>query len=67
MAVLLATWSLSLNCTCPNCGEYIDLMDEPDFWDGRRIEACENGTPRSIDFEAYCVECEHEFLVDLEY
>lgn len=62
----IATWSIELNCTCPSCKKYVDLLDYPDFWDGRRVEAGENRTEKSINFEAVCPECGHEFLADLE-
>ena len=67
MAQNTATWSMSLNCDCPACGEYVDLLDDPDFWDGRNLDACEHMTERSFDIEVYCPKCGHEFTVDLEY
>ena len=33
-----ATWNASLNCYCPSCDEYVDLLDYADFWDGRNLE-----------------------------
>ncbi len=62
-----ATWSLSLTCYCPKCLEYVDLLDEPDFWDGRQINVCEHGTDRSKDVEVTCPECNRPFKVDLQY
>ncbi len=62
-----ATWSLSLNCDCPTCGECVDLLDDPDFWDGRSLEACEHGTDRSQGVEVVCPECHQTFKVDLSY
>lgn len=63
----VATWSLSLNCDCPACDEYVDLMDMDDFWCDRNLQACESGTPKSRNVEVICPECRHEFKVDLEY
>jgi len=62
-----ATWSISLDTTCPKCGECVDLLDDPDFWDGRSFEAGENMTDRSRDVEVDCPKCGHELEVDLEY
>jgi len=64
---LEATWSLSLDCECPKCGEDIDLMDDDNFWENNNIQACEWGTKKSRDVDAYCEKCEHEFKVDLVY
>ena len=62
-----ATWGLSLDCECPNCERWVDLLAFPDFWDGRRLEPIENGTERSKGVEVACPECQYEFQVDLEY
>lgn len=67
MAETKATWNINLNCTCPGCGEDVDLLDDPDFFDGCALLACETGTPRSTDMEVVCPECGHEFEVDCEY
>ena len=63
----VATWSISLDCDCPACGEYVNLLDYADFWDGRRLDACEHGTDRSRGVDVVCPECGHDFEVDLEY
>ena len=62
-----AQWSLSLNCDCPHCNEFVDLLDYPDFWDGEVIEACEHGTERSKCLEVVCPECHKDFTVACEY
>lgn len=67
MANPTAQWSLSLNTDCPSCDEWVDLLDYSDFWDGRKLAICENGTDLSRDVEVVCPECGHEFNVDLEY
>lgn len=59
-----AIWSLSLDCDCPSCEEYIDLLDGEDFWDGKRFEPCEHGTDRTQNVEVICPKCGHEFYVD---
>ncbi len=57
-----ATWSVQLNADCPKCGDYIDLIDSPDFsWS--KIDPCENGTERSKRLPVSCPECQHEFEV----
>ena len=63
-----ATWVLELNCYCPECGEYVDLLRAQDFWDGRQgWQACEHGTPRTTGVEMDCPNCGAEFAVDCEY
>lgn len=62
-----ATWNLELYTDCPNCKEYVNLLDYADFWDGRQLEIAENGTERSSDVRVVCPECGQEFIVDLEY
>jgi predicted RNA-binding Zn-ribbon protein involved in translation (DUF1610 family) len=62
-----ATWSISLDCDCPNCKEYVDLLTHPDFWDGRKIEIGETETARTVCAEVVCPECGHEFTVDFTY
>lgn len=67
MENVTATWTVELNCDCPGCGEHVDLLDYPDFWDGRQLEVPEHGTERSKNVEVVCPECSHEFTVDCEY
>ena len=64
-----ANWSIELNCECPECEHYFDILsDTEDFWDGRRgLEIGEHGTNQSKDLGIYCPKCRHEFVVDLEY
>lgn len=63
-----ATWHLELTCHCPACGEYVDLLEYADFWDGRRnMQACEHGTPRTTGMGVVCPKCDAEFDVDCEY
>jgi predicted RNA-binding Zn-ribbon protein involved in translation (DUF1610 family) len=63
-----ATWHASLDCDCPKCGEYVDLLKYPDFWDGRSmLEVAEHGTPATKDMEVVCPECGAEFTVDCEW
>lgn len=63
----VATWSISLDVDCPHCGQYVNLLDAPDFWDGRELDVAEHNTERSQDVEVFCPECAREFLVDLTY
>ena len=64
MGKLTATWSISLDVTCPNCGEYVNLMDMDDFWDGQPNDWA---IMHQKDNEVYCPKCSHEFIVDFEY
>ena len=64
---ITATWSVKLNCDCPKCGEWVNLLDYPDFWDGRKLEIPEHNTENSDALDVYCPECEHEFVVRCEY
>lgn len=62
-----AVWTVELRCDCPKCGQWVDLLDFTDFWEGRKLEIAENGTDNSQDVEVDCPECGHEFKVDCEY
>lgn len=62
-----ATWSIELNCDCPKCGEYVDLLTAADFWDGRELDLGEHGTERADKLPVYCPECGHEFEVECAY
>lgn len=66
MAKTTATWSVSLHCGCPECRRWVDLLDDPDFWDGHSLTIPEQGTARTKDMEVVCPECGAEFDVDLE-
>jgi len=63
----IATWHVSLDCDCPKCDEYVDLLDYADFWDGRTLEIAEHGTDNSTGVEVTCPKCGHEFTVNCEY
>lgn len=67
MTNVIATWSVSLDCTCPQCSEDFDVMDIPDFWDGRKLEIPESNTDRSRNIEVQCPKCDHEFMIDCEW
>jgi hypothetical protein len=68
MAETRALWSLSLDCTCPECEHDYDILyADSDFFSNSAIEPLESGTELTKDFETVCPECEHEFKVDLEY
>lgn len=67
-AEVTATWCLSLNCDCPKCGEFVDLLEADNFWDDHeRLQPVENGTERSNNLDVVCPECKHEFDVCCEY
>jgi endogenous inhibitor of DNA gyrase (YacG/DUF329 family) len=48
---------------CPKCGEPVDLLEAPDFWDGRQLDIPEHGTENSDNLEVTCPECGHDFKV----
>ena len=64
---VIAVWDISLDVDCPKCEEYFDILQIPDFWDGRTLDLGEHGTDRSRDIEIVCLKCGHAFKVDLEY
>jgi hypothetical protein len=66
-ASVSAVWELSLYCDCPICGASVDLLDVPNFWDGRALRPCEHGTDRSRGVEVSCPICQEDFVVDLVF
>lgn len=66
---LTATWRISLDCDCPKCAAWVDLLCYPDFWDMHKdnFQVGEHSTKNSRDLGVVCPECGHEFMVDLEY
>jgi len=62
-----AAWSIELNCECPKCGDFVDLLDYPDFWEGKTIELAEQGTKAADNLDVMCPKCGHEFNVKCEY
>ena len=65
---IYATWTVELNCECPNCEQQVDLLDFEDFWDGRRhLEIAETGTRFSENVDVTCPNCRFDFFVDLVY
>jgi len=52
-----AMWSVHLFVTCPHCGEHFDMLDTPDFWNGRSLEYCENSEHQIGE----CIACKKEF------
>jgi len=61
--MITAIWYIELTCDCPSCNECVNLIDFPDFWDGRSIEPGEHDTENSNELEVVCPECKHEFTV----
>lgn len=66
MKNIIATWMVELNCHCPKCGEYVNLLDYI-FWEMNEMQIPESGTDRSRNVEVKCPECSHDFLIDCEY
>jgi rubredoxin len=62
-----AEWRISLDTTCPRCRADVDLLDDPDFWDGNHFEAGEHRTDRTRGVEVACPNCGWEFKVNLIY
>ena len=62
-----ADWTLKLECVCPYCEQFVDLLDYADFWDGHPIDACEHGTERSKELEVVCPDCGRDFTVECQY
>lgn len=61
MEKIEAQWSASLDCECPSCKEDVDLLQHPDFWDGRdNLDIAKTVK----DLEVVCPECGHEFEVN---
>lgn len=58
-----ADWRVELNADCPTCGEHVNLLDAPDFWDGRKLEIAEHDTKESDNLEVQCPKCYHQFTV----
>lgn len=59
-----ASWTVELNCDCPKCGEYVNLLDYADFWDGRRALDVGFNTDDGSE-EVVCPECSHEFEITI--
>jgi len=55
-----AYWDITLDCDCPSCGEYVNLLNYPDFWDGR--DDFNIGEWKS-DVDVTCPKCDHDFHV----
>ena len=64
---IFACWAIELNCECPHCEKYVNLLDAADFWDGHRFDLAEHGTERTRKVEVVCPDCLEEFEVCLEY
>lgn len=61
-----ASWRVQLNCHCPNCDYYIDILSEC-FYEGEDLP--EVGTSRedhNIEYE--CPNCKEAFIIEeIEY
>lgn len=64
---ITAQWEVQLNCYCPNCNSFVDLLEAPDFWDGRGwLDIPQHNTEETDNLEVSCPECEHYFEVCCE-
>jgi hypothetical protein len=59
-----AIWHISLKCNCPYCKKNVNLLDAPDFWDGKYFKVGEHMTDRTRNVQVTCPECGEEFKVD---
>lgn len=64
MSKLTALWTLELNVTCPHCKEYVDLFEDPDFFEDRTEDF---SVLHLTDQEVYCPECGETFICDFDY
>jgi ribosomal protein S27AE len=63
-ALIDAQWEVQLNCECPKCGDFVNLLDVHDFWDANReLDIPEYNTTRSNNLDVECPECGCEFEV----
>lgn len=62
-----ADWAIELNCDCPGCKEYVDLLTYADFWDGLQLDIGEHDTDCSRALAVICPQCGHEFEVCCVY
>jgi len=67
MADIVATWTAELNCTCPQCENYVDLTCDDNFWNVFESAIFTCSTIDISDMAVKCPACGHEFLVDCEY
>lgn len=58
-----AQWEVELNCYCPECNQFVNLLEAADFWDGRKLDIPEHDTEYSNNLEVNCPECNHDFEV----
>lgn len=59
---IYANWHVELMADCPKCKENVNLLEAPDFWDGRRLQVGESAT-----IDVHCPSCGHEFTVTTQY
>lgn len=62
-----AQWVVKLNCECPKCKKFVNLLDYPYFWDGRKLDIPEYNTELSNNVEVSCPECYEDFEVCCEW
>lgn len=63
-----ACWTVELNCECPHCEEYVNLLDDPDFWYiNENLEIAENMTDKSNNLAVHCPKCDQDFVVECIY
>ena len=59
-----ASWSVTLYCDCPHCGEFVDLLEYGDFWDGGGpCGMCEG----DVEIETPCPECGEDIKCTTQY
>ena len=58
-----AQWSISLDVTCPKCGNYFDIIATDDEFFRYNTEPLNEVT----NYEVTCPECQHDFKIDSIY
>lgn len=58
-----AFWVVELNCYCPGCHQYVDMLEHYNFIGDTGIEVAEHETDRTTDMEVSCPSCGHEFKI----
>jgi hypothetical protein len=57
-----ATWGVCLWVKCPHCKEGVDLLDAPDFWDGRNSDTFD-----ADELTECCPKCGEEITCTVVY
>lgn len=68
LGTYVAEWNITLDVRCPSCLQDVNLLDDPDFFDGRgHIQIGEHDTEATERLPVDCPECGAGFYVDLVF